>query len=250
MNHHVKTRSQRRMEKRQALTVLALVLVVSLASFTLGVMVGQRGSSSPSGVVTEQVAPPPVAATPPQTPAAEPVEPLEPVELVEPVMEDPPIVEEDMSFYKRLPEGEAPLGSGINQPTATEPAPVQLPAETSTPVVAETPAKAAPVVATPPPTPEKVAPVAKPKPSVAKTTAKADGGYAIQVGAFQSKADAESFKKKLNGQGYPAFVVTADLGAKGTWYRVRVGPFDKSGADAAVKRLKEAQKISGFVTRM
>ncbi len=44
MASQIISRTQRRMEKKQALVLLALVLGVSLVSFTLGVMVGKGRS--------------------------------------------------------------------------------------------------------------------------------------------------------------------------------------------------------------
>jgi len=80
----------------------------------------------------------------------------------------------------------------------------------------------------------------------ADTTAPAlaSGGFLVQVASYPSEADATaafaSLKQK-NGallSGYSANIKKVDLGAKGTWYRLRVGPFaDKAGAAAAAARL-------------
>ncbi len=48
--------------------------------------------------------------------------------------------------------------------------------------------------------------------------------YFLQVGSFKSEADADNLKAKLALQGFEAIVQTANLGDKGTWHRVRVGP--------------------------
>lgn len=48
--------------------------------------------------------------------------------------------------------------------------------------------------------------------------------YFLQVGAFQTEAEADNMKAKLALQGFEALVQTAAIPDKGTWHRVRVGP--------------------------
>ncbi len=54
------------------------------------------------------------------------------------------------------------------------------------------------------------------------TTKKED--YFLQVGSFQSEADADNLKATLALQGFEAIVQTATIPEQGTWHRVRVGP--------------------------
>jgi cell division protein FtsN len=76
---------------------------------------------------------------------------------------------------------------------------------------------------------------------------KAGDRYFLQAGAFQTQADAEDQKAKLAFLGLEASIQTVALADKGTWYRVRLGPFgsaeemtrskgelNKRGIDAAV----------------
>ena len=49
--------------------------------------------------------------------------------------------------------------------------------------------------------------------------------YLLQVGSFQNPADADNLKARLAIIGVEAGVEPVDLADKGTWYRVRVGPF-------------------------
>lgn len=49
--------------------------------------------------------------------------------------------------------------------------------------------------------------------------------YFLQVGAFQTEQEADNMKAKLALQGMEAIVQTAEIPEKGTWHRVRVGPF-------------------------
>ena len=51
--------------------------------------------------------------------------------------------------------------------------------------------------------------------------------YLLQVGAFQNPADADNLKARLALLGVEAAVEPTNLSEKGTWYRVRVGPYGK-----------------------
>ena len=51
--------------------------------------------------------------------------------------------------------------------------------------------------------------------------------YLLQVGAYQNPADADNLKARLALIGVEASVEPVDLPEKGTWYRVRVGPYTK-----------------------
>lgn len=53
--------------------------------------------------------------------------------------------------------------------------------------------------------------------------------YFLQVGAFQTEQEADNMKAKLALQGMEAIVQTAEIPEKGTWHRVRVGPFSDIG---------------------
>jgi OOP family OmpA-OmpF porin len=51
--------------------------------------------------------------------------------------------------------------------------------------------------------------------------------YTVQVSSWRSRAKAESEVKRLQDQGYNAFIIIAELpDLDGTWYRVRVGYFN------------------------
>jgi cell division protein FtsN len=51
--------------------------------------------------------------------------------------------------------------------------------------------------------------------------------YFLQAGSFQNPADADNLKAKLAMTGMEAVVEPTDLGDKGTWYRVRLGPYSR-----------------------
>lgn len=252
-----KTRKQRRLEKRQAIILLAVVLVVSLASFTLGVVVGRRGAERDLANKLSQTEKVLVAETPSEVTA--PIPKHEPAKPVEKEAEGEVVEEAKLSFYDNLAKEEAPLGSGINLAPVEEKKaevsakpPIDLPEQ---PIVAKTEAAkpAAEAVV------KKAAAVAKPQPIVAPQeqvatetmpASVAGGSHAVQIGSFNSAGDAVALKKKMTDKGYPAFVVEADLGKKGLWYRVRIGPY--AGSDSAKKMqgyLEGQEKIKGFVSR-
>ncbi|HEY7744717.1 MAG TPA: SPOR domain-containing protein [Desulfuromonadales bacterium] len=256
MTRQFATRSQRRLEKRQVVTLLALVLVVSLVSFVLGVMVG-RSSVRPV-----------VAVAPPQAVRLPVAEAVPPPTTVAPAAGERPA--DSLTFYDSLPKGgQAPLGSGINLPPAKVPTPVEATAQpapvepaklpaaaTATVVESAIPAKtdaSAPVAKAPVPVAKAPAPVAKAPAPVAKAPApvvKAAGSYLVQAAAFRRSEDARGLQAKLARKGYSVFTEEANLGAKGVWYRVYVGPYASAGAaDAVVTRLKAEEKLAGLVRK-
>jgi len=82
-------------------------------------------------------------------------------------------------------------------------------------------------VAAPPKHTEKPKP-AESKPSVAKPVA-AYEPHLLQAGSFPKAADAENLKAKLALWGYEASIQSATIPDKGTWYRVRLGPYKSEG---------------------
>ncbi len=269
MVHAGTSRVQRRKEKRRAVMVLGLLLVVSLVSFSFGVMVGKSGSAQPMAVVAPAAVAPsasaaqvvnevrnavkqarqPVGPRPVAQAAAEvspkAVEPiLPPVELpgtpevseAKEVAEPPAAAapqKAELTFYETLSKNEPlPLGAGLNP---------GLKGKTSAP--ART-AAAAPVEAAAASAAEVVAEKA-PMP-----TAASEGRFVVQVASFKAQADAQRLEVRLQAAGYPAFTETATLGEKGTWYRVRIGPYaDSASAQQVVEGVKAREKLSAFMTQ-
>lgn len=233
------------MEKRQAVILLVLVLVVSLASFTLGVIVGRRGAERDLAQKFQQAEKVLVAQTPPpassSTPAAVTPQPAA-SQPAEPVSAEP-----KLSFYDDLTKETVPLGSGINlapveKNEAVAQPPIDLPAQ---PIVKTKTRENSVVV-------KKTAQDKSPEVvSEAKMPDVVPGGtHSVQIGSFGSVGDAIALKKKMLGKYYPAFVVEADLGKKGLWYRVRIGPYKNSAAaKLAQKLLEEKEQIKGFISR-
>lgn len=250
MKAATKTRTQRRMEKKQALILLVLVLAVSLASFTLGVVVGRQGAER--DLAQKQQAAEKILVT--QAPAQSVAE-VAPQPAAKTVAESSAGASETdqeetkLTFYDNLTKEETvPLGSGINLPPKSEVVekpvlpPIALP---DSPIVK----KQAPVV-----TVVKAEPVPPTTKSAEATVVMPlrdpNGSYAVQVGSFAAAGDAGAFKKRLLDKGFSAFVVEADLGKKGLWYRVRLGPYADATAAKTIQQLVEKkEQIKGFISR-
>jgi DedD protein len=52
-----------------------------------------------------------------------------------------------------------------------------------------------------------------------------EGGYQLQVSSFRTEKEATQFSDQLRARGHKAYVQEANVAGRGTWYRVRVGPF-------------------------
>ena len=75
------------------------------------------------------------------------------------------------------------------------------------------------------------------------------GNLAVQVASTKDAASADGLVKKLTQLGYAGFRIRADIPDKGTWYRVRVGPF-RTKAEVEEMRQKLAQDdFKGIVVR-
>ena len=93
---------------------------------------------------------------------------------------------------------------------------------------------------------KEAAKTAKTQPEAAK------GVYFIQAGSFQNPADADNQKAKIAILGFESSVEPTPLPDKGTWYRVRMGPYtsledlnrvrkvlSQNGIDASLVKVKE-----------
>jgi len=115
---------------------------------------------------------------------------------------------------------------------AVIPPPVATGAPRQLGVAAAAPSASAPKVAAATPAP---APVTKP----------AGGGFVLQIGAYKSQADAKTawadYKRRHAAllAGYSDDIQQADLGERGTWFRLRIGGLaDREVAVALCDRLK------------
>jgi cell division protein FtsN len=92
--------------------------------------------------------------------------------------------------------------------------------------------------------PRSIVPAA-PAPAAPAPKPAASGGVALQIGAFKTRAEADAAWRAYSGKhaallkGYGPDIQEADLGDKGTWYRLRIAGFgDREMAMALCDRLK------------
>lgn len=75
-----------------------------------------------------------------------------------------------------------------------------------------------------------------------------EGGYQLQISSFHSPSDAQTFANQLRARGHKAHVQEAHVEGRGTWYRVRVGPFASMQAASAYRLTFEAkEQVVSFV---
>ncbi|EAT15177.1 SPOR domain-containing protein [Desulfuromonas acetoxidans] len=229
---------------RRFITVLVLVVVLCLVSFSLGLMVGKSGKPVVETTQIQTVPLPPQPRT--VAPQAQPAPSSEQSAMAEVGDEKASQVTEQPASNDPLrellpPVEQMPLGSGINhgaEQTAAEQATAAAEPITATaPVKVPLPAK--PVV---------TAPVVE-KPQAATTVVTTATGYVVQVASFKHRQDAETMSSKL-GKDFPVVVRQADLGEKGLWYRVLVGPVaTKAEAETLKQDLKKKASTDGFIKK-
>lgn len=79
--------------------------------------------------------------------------------------------------------------------------------------------------------------------------AKSQGeSYFVQVASFPSAADARKRGAELEKKGYSVVIVKADIPGKGTYHRVRLGPFNSlSKAKSFALGFEKKEKVSTFI---
>lgn len=214
----VVSRTQRRIERKQLMLIVVLIIAVAAVSFSLGVMFGQKNVSS-QGLVAEVDS---------STPAKVTQIVIPPPPQKETVPEKP----ERLTFYDNLPKGnQAPLGSGINLPPEKPKKAVQ-----AKPKRTVKHAEVKPVAATPK--------------KVTVPTVSTEGSFVVQIASFRTGEDAKALAARLKLYKLSTFIETADLGDKGVWYRVLAGPYSsREEADTAAVLLKEKERLSALVRK-
>jgi DedD protein len=75
-----------------------------------------------------------------------------------------------------------------------------------------------------------------------------EGGYQLQVSSFHTQAEADAFADQLRARGHKAYVVEAHVPNRGTWFRVRVGPFGSQHAAATYRAsFEEREHVVPFI---
>ena len=76
-----------------------------------------------------------------------------------------------------------------------------------------------------------------------------EAGFSVQVYSFQDRSRAEKALADLKSVNYMAFMEVSDLGEKGMFYRVRIGPLaDESQAKAILEEVRKNYK-SGIIIK-
>ncbi len=62
------------------------------------------------------------------------------------------------------------------------------------------------------------------------------GKFTVQLGSTTDRKDAQRLEARARGLGLKPYITAAHLGAKGTWYRVRAGAFEKRDEATAYQK--------------
>lgn len=221
-----KNRRDRREANRKPIFTAVLLAVVAVISFGIGFMAGRNSSPEvPAGVLSSTQRQPITVSKPAPT-----------VDVVEERIKD-----DKLTFFESLPKGEQPpLGSGIN-----------VPPEDKDPVAAKIAQQTVEVAPTPAPKkPTPVAVTASPKPAVKTAKVNVDTPHVLQISSFRSPDEAGILVRRLEKKGYDPYIRQADLGSKGVWYRVFLGPYaSKDKAQAASISLKASEKLDSLIRK-
>lgn len=247
-----------RLEQRQVAIFAAGALILLGVVFALGVLVGRQLASATLGA-PQQPAPGDLAAldaaqrSPPPAPRIAPPDPKpsEKADVASPVLPRPGGADAKAGENASGREPARAAAPAPSAPGSAVPAPAR-PTPPATPP-APMPALAAPGTESPP-TPDEVfedddapadpparAETPKAAPAPAKGAPPRDlGSFTVQLGASPDRKVAEKVEARARAAGFNPYVIAVDLGAKGTWYRIRAGAF--ASKDQAVKLQKDAER--------
>ncbi|PLX94942.1 MAG: hypothetical protein C0620_05010 [Desulfuromonas sp.] len=237
-------RREPRSTGRRFVTVLVLVVVLCVVSFSLGLMVGKSGKPGGAEVATVQTVPLPPQPQVVAEPLPQPEVGAEPANVPESAVVATPENDTEQDPLRELlpPVEQMPLGSGINHAVSTEGtaadevAPVATTTQPSVPAVSDAVAVA-----------PKAATAVK---NIVTAETASVSGYVVQVASFKNRADADGMSQKLSSQ-FAVIVRQADLGEKGIWYRVLVGPVpSKAEAETLKQALKSKAGTDGFIKKI
>jgi cell division septation protein DedD len=216
------SRNRRRPEKKPKRWLLLLLVVI----LCIGSFIGGQWLARDRPKMTSAEAPPsPEKFTTEVTPA--------------PSVGPPnPSGAENLTFFDTLAKGEQhPLGSGINTPPNLDATGQQASQPPQKTLAEEVPGKPVPPVT-----------VAKTVP--ASVALNEVGAYQVQAASFARQEDAQIMYARLLKKNYPVSLQTAQLGERGTWYRIMVGPFETfSAAERIVARLQGEEKLSAMIRK-
>jgi cell division protein FtsN len=205
------------------------VIVILVLTFAVGIAVGRKWSHHPEDQ----------AAEPNRKPVASVARPSG---LTGPALERPP--QEKLTFYQTLtaPMSAVPVPAAVSVPAKPEPA---KPRPAGERVSGDRPVTAAP---TSPPKPDK--PAAPPaSPSGPRAGEARSGDWAVQVGVFKDRGQAESVRRPLAASGFDAYLVAVPAADGQMQYKVRMGSFKtRDEAGQMAERIRQERSLTAFVT--
>ena len=89
------------------------------------------------------------------------------------------------------------------------------------------------------------------KPAEAKKEVKSEGHFTLQLSAFPERGEAEVFMKKMQTEGYRAFLSPSEIPGKGTFFRVRVGDFaTRQAALDAKAEFERKHRLPAYIAKL
>ena len=73
------------------------------------------------------------------------------------------------------------------------------------------------------------------------------GSWWVQVKAFRAEADANVYLAECQSRGYPAAMARIDFGAKGIFWRVRLGPYGSFEKGKQIQRQFDGGQVTDTV---
>lgn len=146
----------------------------------------------------------------------------------------------DLAAANNVPGGVDALLPAVNAMTPE----AGMPAEAS---------PAPPPTVTPPPTVADLAPAVDPSqaqvPIGSLPSSPKSGDYwTVQIGSYPTREEAMSMYNRMISSGNTSAVENADLGERGTWYRVSVGQYaTEAGARAMAAAMREREGLDTWV---
>ncbi len=77
-----------------------------------------------------------------------------------------------------------------------------------------------------------------------------DSVFTLQVASFETQEEAQEFAADLRTRGHPIFLVRTGTPERGTWYRIRVGPFhSRREATTYQSRFERRERLPTFLVQ-
>ena len=207
------------------------VILVLVLTFALGIVVGRKWS--PRGEHDQTAAEPARKATAPVARRSG---------LTDPAPERPP--QEKLTFYQTLTAPMSPASPPAKVGVSGKPEPA-TPRPAAEHVSSDRPAAMPPTSV---PKPDKLAAPAERPPTSPAAEART-GDWAVQVGVFKDRGQAESVRRPLAASGFDAYLTAVPLADGQTHYKVRMGSF-KTREEAArlAERIRQERSLTAFIT--